>query len=262
MEPQLKNKHSQSLSHMLAIDKRPWFDAAALVIAVTLTYMSVSSFAPELEIYQLIFKPGSETLSFAIITLAISFFYVLVFAIRRLNELGTKIEQANTDSLVGIFNRRKGTELLIEAIHKANLHHIPLSVIMLDIDNFKDINDKFGHDAGDEVLKGVIELVQSCSRHSDILIRWGGEEFIVGCSGTSIHAANKLATRIRQAIEEYKFAFGQQVTASFGVTEYQLCEDLDQLVKRVDNHLYKSKKSGKNNVWSNELDEEEDIQLQ
>jgi diguanylate cyclase (GGDEF)-like protein len=219
-----------------------------LVACVFATFIFAIMFNLGRLFYQLLDSYFSFDMDNIVLALAISTFYLVLYSFRRANDLKIQVSQANTDALIGIFNRRKGTELLMHEIDRANLTNLHLSLIMLDIDNFKAINDGFGHEAGDRVLKGVMSLVQQLTRRSDILIRWGGEEFIIGCPGTELRYAVALAERIRRAIANYDFDLGKAVTASLGVSEYQLCEDFESFVRRADENLYLSKKSGKNQV--------------
>lgn len=219
-----------------------------LVACVFATFILAIIFNLGRLFYQLLDKYFSFDLDNIVLALAISTFYLVLYSFRRANDLKIQVSQANTDALIGIFNRRKGTELLKHEVDRANLTNLHLSLIMLDIDNFKAINDGYGHEAGDKVLKGVMSLVQQLTRRSDILIRWGGEEFIIGCPGTELRYAVALAQRIRMAIAAHDFGLEQAVTASLGVSEYQLCEEFESFVRRADENLYVSKKSGKNQV--------------
>ena len=250
------------MDRFLAQENKGWIDSISLVLAIVVTYLSLSHIDGMAYVTSLIESGESVPLGNLVLTLACSSVYLLIYIFRRHYELSNKTAQANQDALVGIYNRRKGTELLEDELQRANLHRVPLSVIMFDIDNFKAINDTFGHDKGDEVLKEVINQARQHSRKTDILIRWGGEEFVIGCCNTKLEAANKMADRIRQAICDHQFSLGERVTASFGITEYQLCEDLDEFIGRADKLLYKSKKAGKNRLWSCDLLDEEDWQLQ
>lgn len=244
-------------------EKHMWLDALVLSMAFLLTYWILSKYDLAATVFAFSSSNPHFSMDTIILTFAITAFYLVVYILRRQTYLRFKIRQANTDALVGVYNRRKGTELLLEEIQRANLHRVPFSLVMFDIDNFKNINDRHGHDRGDQVLKEIINLAQQHSRGTDILVRWGGEEFIIGCCATGLDAAEKLADRIRHAISEYDFSIDAPVTASFGATDYQLCEELDELLKRADNLLYKSKKAGKNQVWSVlDIDEEEEIILQ
>lgn len=254
---------SHIFKRMRSSEKRMWLDALILAMAFLVTYWFLDKNGLAARVSDFSKEHPSLSIDTLLLTLAITAVYLIAYIIRRQTYLRFKIRQANTDSLVGVYNRRKGTELLQEEIQRANLHRVPFSLVMFDIDNFKKINDKHGHDRGDQVLKEVIHLAQQHSRSTDILVRWGGEEFVIGCCGIGLDVAKKLADRIRHAIAEHDFSIQDRVTASFGATDYQLCEELDELVKRADNLLYKSKKAGKNQVWSVlDLDDEEDIILQ
>jgi diguanylate cyclase (GGDEF)-like protein len=230
---------------------RAMCDTLMLVVCVFATFILVIMFNLARQFYQVLDDYVPFDLDNIVLAMAISCFYLVLYSFRRANDLKVQVSQANTDVLIGIFNRRKGTELLKQEVDRANLTNLHLSLIMLDIDNFKAINDGHGHEAGDRVLKDVMSLVQQLTRRSDILIRWGGEEFIVGCPGTELRYAVALAQRIRRAIAAHDFGLEQGVTASLGVSEYQLCEELDALIRRADEHLYVSKKSGKNQVNAN-----------
>jgi diguanylate cyclase (GGDEF)-like protein len=129
----------------------------------------------------------------------------------------------------------------------AERYEAPFSVIMLDIDDFKKINDTYGHDEGDAVLQKIAEILLTQSRESDIVGRWGGEEFLIICQQSRIDGALTVAEKICHAIEKEVFANNVTVTASFGVAEYSDKTKLSVVV-RADNALYKAKKEGKNKV--------------
>jgi len=122
------------------------------------------------------------------------------------------------------------------------------SLIIIDIDYFKDVNDTYGHLVGDDILKCVSKIVQENIRATDIFGRWGGEEFMITLQSTDINHAEKLAEKIRVATERYEFNVPEQVTVSLGVTEYRSNEDKDSFTKRVDEALYEAKNSGRNRV--------------
>ncbi len=119
---------------------------------------------------------------------------------------------------------------------------------MFDIDDFKKVNDSYGHDTGDYVLKQIASITKEISRNADVFIRWGGEEFIILCPQTDVKDAYSFADRLRKSIEEYKFKDVEKVTASFGVSAIDSTESLRLLIDRVDSALYKSKENGKNMV--------------
>ena len=156
------------------------------------------------------------------------------------------IIKADTDPLLGVLNRRKGNELITNEFQK--LKHRPSSLIMFDIDNFKKINDTFGHDVGDDVLREITAILERITRKHDKIIRWGGEEFIILCPKLNLDEAHLLAERFRETIELHTFEFASQVTASFGVIALNKKEDLRAQVIKLDNNLYTSKREGKNRV--------------
>jgi diguanylate cyclase (GGDEF)-like protein len=233
---------------LLTYESRSLADFLLLIIACMSVFCLVSTF--DLAEQYDDFAQSYEAIELDEIPIALSICLVLVsiFTFRRLQDLKSKIVLANMDSLAEIYNRRKGEELLKYHIKSANLHNIPLSVIMIDIDDFKLINDQFGHDIGDVVLKDVIKLAQDKVRRGDILVRWGGEEFLIVCPQLDKSVAVQLAERIRIAIMEHRFHTVNKVTASFGVAEYQLCENDTEFVARADALLYESKGEGKNRV--------------
>jgi diguanylate cyclase (GGDEF)-like protein len=154
---------------------------------------------------------------------------------------------ALTDSLTNIYNRR-GLELLSEKeATRSERYGRDLSMILFDLDNFKIINDTYGHAAGDEVLKKVSDIAQAHLRKGDELGRWGGEEFMVVCSETDVKQAERVAERLRLAIANGSWN-GLNVTASFGVASRQTGELLGSLYERADAALYKAKRAGKNCV--------------
>jgi diguanylate cyclase (GGDEF)-like protein/PAS domain S-box-containing protein len=157
-------------------------------------------------------------------------------------------EEASIDSLTGAFNRTRFEKFFDYEIEKAQMSNNTLSILMFDIDHFKSINDNHGHHVGDEVLKGIVELVMKNLKRVDIFARWGGEEFIVLLPGTTLKNAHKLAENLREKIENASFSTAGKITASFGVGEYQDKESKKDFFNRVDELLYKAKKAGRNRV--------------
>ncbi len=150
------------------------------------------------------------------------------------------------DDLTGIFNRRKFESSLKDSIKLASRYKRPLSLVMFDIDRFKVINDNFGHQAGDSVLRELTALVGTALRDTDILARYGGEEFMVIMPETDINDAENIAERIRKTVENSIFKYVTAVTISLGVSRYADGEDADGFIKRVDGALYKAKQAGRN----------------
>jgi diguanylate cyclase (GGDEF)-like protein/PAS domain S-box-containing protein len=155
---------------------------------------------------------------------------------------------ASHDSLTGLYNRRMFESLLEREMHRAKRYTYPLSIIFFDIDDFKKINDVHGHKVGDEVLIDIAVLVQNCIRNSDIIARWGGEEFILILPETNLQDAKDKAETIRETIANEIFPNSIHLTCSFGATLLLKTDTIYTLFKRCDDLLYKAKELGKNNV--------------
>ena len=162
-----------------------------------------------------------------------------------------------TDSLTGVFNRRYLDRRLDEEVVSARRYKQPLSVMLLDIDHFKQINDKYGHQTGDQVLIALGKTALEVLRETDILTRYGGEEFLIMSPHTPLAGAIKLAERIRQYIEAHDFGLpkapdathGPKVTVSIGVAVLgDGIEDTESLVRAADENLYRAKQQGRNQV--------------
>lgn len=153
------------------------------------------------------------------------------------------------DFLTNIYNRRKIEEMLINEYNRYERYRIPFSLILFDIDGFKTINDRYGHKNGDDVLKIITKMVKENIRKSDMLGRWGGEEFLIILFKTTAAEAYDVAEKIRCIIANVDFALPAPVTISLGVAEYNGNEKLDELVNRVDACLYEAKRRGKNNTY-------------
>lgn len=167
----------------------------------------------------------------------------------QLNESLQQVEQlAVTDTLTETYNRRKFDETIIQEHHRAKQEQAPFSLIMLDIDHFKKVNDKYGHSVGDLVLKQLSQLIRGLIRQGDLLIRWGGEEFLILLPTTLIEEAGPFAERIRVEVEQEQFAAAGLITISLGVAQLREGDSTDTLLKRVDNALYQAKHEGRNRV--------------
>ena len=157
-------------------------------------------------------------------------------------------ELSITDQLTKLYNRFKIEDVFKVEIDRSKRYKTSFSVIMLDIDHFKLVNDNFGHDVGDAVLKDMAMILKSIVRVTDIVGRWGGEEFMVIASNTNKESALVLAEKIRKAIETHLFEVIGSKTASFGVSEYREGDTQEDIVKRADNGLYEAKENGRNRV--------------
>jgi diguanylate cyclase (GGDEF)-like protein/hemerythrin-like metal-binding protein len=167
----------------------------------------------------------------------------------RLQQALKDLEQlAFTDRLTGAWNRRYFEQIVAAEIARSRRYRQPLSLIFIDIDHFKRVNDRHGHQTGDVVLIEVTQLVRESIRHSDILTRWGGEEFIVLVPATRLNEALALAEKLRAKLAAYEFPEVGPVTISLGVAEYLLEEELDGWLRRADQALYAAKGNGRNQV--------------
>lgn len=163
-------------------------------------------------------------------------------------------KNAISDPLTGIYNRRyfeEEAEKIISAINKPEQEerkegYEHFSILFTDIDNFKNINDTLGHNVGDVVLKEVSKIINANVRDSDTVVRWGGEEFVVGLPGADEKEASIVAEKIRKAVEEYKSR--AKITLSIGVACYNSDLDLGEFIKNADLAMYRAKKTGKNRV--------------
>lgn len=184
----------------------------------------------------------------------------LVFKLyKRLSKAEQKLKELlNTDALTGLSNRRSVVGGLYKEVERARRYKRPFCCIMIDIDHFKKINDTYGHQAGDEVLRVIGKIMKSIFRNSDLTGRYGGEEFIVLLPETDIEGAMAAAEKIRAEVENAEIVIAEKevirMTSSFGVS--CLCEDDDMplekkaadLVGRADKALYKAKSEGRNRV--------------
>ncbi len=157
--------------------------------------------------------------------------------------------EASTDPLTKIANRLKFDSVFVEYSELAKRYGDTFSIILFDVDNFKNINDTFGHKVGDNVLVDLANLVKKEIRKSDTFARWGGEEFVILAPQSDLEQTIVLAEKLRSKIEEHNFKDIGNLTCSFGVAEFKNGYSLKELVKCADDVLYKAKRSGKNRVY-------------
>jgi diguanylate cyclase (GGDEF)-like protein/PAS domain S-box-containing protein len=157
-------------------------------------------------------------------------------------------ELSEIDPLTAIYNRRKLFELLGLETEKARRYERPLSLLIFDLDHFKKVNDKFGHDVGDIVLKITAHIIGDVIRNADIFARYGGEEFIIVSPETDINGAVALAEKVRATVEHYGYPAAGKITISAGVAELSAEDSGATLIKRADERLYAAKKQGRNRV--------------
>ena len=174
--------------------------------------------------------------------------------IRHNQRMAADLEKlATTDHLTSAFNRRHFVEVLRTETARSSLDRTPVSIILLDVDRFKRINDLHGHDAGDRVLEHVSRILQTQIRTEDTFARYGGEEFAALLPHAELVDAQKLAEELRLSLQGSPFPVVGTVTASFGVAEYQVGETINQLLKRADQALYAAKNAGRNCVRTGEV---------
>jgi len=171
---------------------------------------------------------------------------------KRTNELELANSQlellATTDSLTGIQNRYAFMHVIESEIKRSDRYHSHFSLIMFDIDFFKEVNDQYGHDVGDSVLIDLSHLITQQLRDVDAFCRLGGEEFIVLLPYTNLDVASQIAERLRQEVEGHPFKMITSLTISLGVVEHFQGEEVDEVLKRADVALYQSKENGRNQV--------------
>ena len=185
----------------------------------------------------------------------ISFFIVIIFlglilfVVLKLMNYSKKriLHQASLDPLTGALNRAAFNEKLTEALELVTHYRIASSLIFIDIDNFKDINDEMGHQAGDEVIKKVAEIMSSAKRKNDIFFRWGGDEFAI-IARCNLEDSVGLAGRILKNVREIYWKAGTCVTLSIGVSEIIWGDTKKDAFNRADKALYQSKENGKNRI--------------
>ncbi|QWG17944.1 diguanylate cyclase [Bradyrhizobium sediminis] len=164
-----------------------------------------------------------------------------------LQELAQNLRlRATTDPLTGLYNRAKFDESLASETARSERYKTPLALIMYDVDHFKQVNDVHGHQTGDDVLVRLSEIVFECIRTTDLLARWGGEEFVILAPGLDGEAAYQAAEKLRAAIEQATFSVAGKITCSFGVAEFSEGDSAATLVARADDALYRAKMRGRN----------------
>jgi diguanylate cyclase (GGDEF)-like protein len=166
--------------------------------------------------------------------------------LRHLNE---RLEHLSiTDKLTQIYNRVGIDNSINNELSRLKRYGHSFGIILLDVDYFKKVNDTFGHDVGDLVLKGIAEILKKHTRATDVVGRWGGEEFLIVSPETGREDINKLAELLRSHIEKHDFNPVDKVTCSFGTTIANKDDDINSLLKKADNALYEAKESGRNRV--------------
>ena len=155
---------------------------------------------------------------------------------------------ATTDELTKLMNRRKMQDELKKEWDRAARYERRFSIIIFDIDWFKRVNDVYGHQAGDSVLVELAKLAKESIRSTDIICRWGGEEFLILCPETNIDGAKELAIKLCSVVEDHQFTVNSKITISLGVCEFSGQKSLEDMIRQADDKLYEAKQRGKNTV--------------
>jgi diguanylate cyclase (GGDEF)-like protein len=182
-----------------------------------------------------------------------NFIYHLVYPLRNAILYQNAVQAAQLDSLTGINNRAAMDRCLERELELAHRHDHALSLMIVDVDHFKRINDSLGHSAGDAVLKTLTTCMKETMRASDMLFRYGGEEFALLLSGTDLDGARQMGERLRAAVDAYHFSYNNKkvdVTVSIGVASLGRRDSANRLFNKADAALYQAKKAGRNQVHS------------
>jgi len=203
--------------------------------------------------YYFIFKNDFLLMHLLWLFSAFSFGLLSAFVIEKSNKLiflnKQKLEYlATTDGLTGLCNRLRIENKVNEEMERAERYKRSLSVILLDIDHFKSVNDDYGHHIGDAVLREFSSIIKDGIRKVDAVGRWGGEEFLIILPETNIKEAENIAEQIRRKIENHIFTVVKHITSSFGVSEYIQGDNSQSTINRADKALYKAKECGRNQI--------------
>ena len=174
------------------------------------------------------------------------FIIILILGINGIRQNLLLKNLSQIDTLSGLYNRRFMNKKIEEEISKYKRYKIPFSVLLIDVDFFKKINDTYGHDKGDFVIKRISNLLKQNIRDSDICARWGGEEFLILVPNNNLDGALILANNLKELIEKNNFEIKENVTISIGVSTFDENSSQEKLLKSADIALYKAKENGRN----------------
>ena len=175
----------------------------------------------------------------------------LIYPLKNATLYNQALKMAYTDPLTKTNNRASFQDTMQREIKLARRNSSHLSIIFLDIDHFKDVNDNYGHECGDIALTSAANCIRDAVRGSDIIFRYGGEEFVILLSDTNIDGAQVIADRIRKNIENHTIAYGMEIiklTASLGISTLREDDNSDSIIQRADNAMYHAKENGRNQI--------------
>lgn len=224
-----------------------WINSIAVSLFVSLSFIIMSIYSIE-NIQVSEFSAGIVYIFIVIILCSITAYRNHYY--KRLQYISSKelIRISTTDHLSGAYNRAKLDDNLEELVEYSKKNKVPFSLVFIDFDNFKSINDFYGHLTGDNVIVEFAQIIRMSIREPDIFTRWGGEEFILLLPNTNIVEAIELGERLRSKIEMHSFKEVGRVTCSFGVVQLADDDDIKSLLQRADQKLYFAKNKGKNLV--------------
>jgi len=191
----------------------------------------------------------AEAVLLALVALMLFTFVLARPLLRAFRWTEEQASEARIDALTGLANRRALEEILAAEISRANRFKHELAIVLLDLDRFKEINDSFGHAAGDMMLRAVSRLLTSLARQGDTVARWGGEEFVVVLPETDLPGARRFAERLRRTIEAHPVG-EMRTSASCGVATMLPEDDVEALLGAADQGLYRAKTNGRNRTES------------
>lgn len=239
------------------------FSIIICIIIIFLLYFILSNFLrPYKRIYNLLLDFTNNKIDFNYIKNASRSIFQqakskeIYYMARAINKVSKKVikheenlkEMSYTDQLTKVLNRRKLDEILLKESYQSNRYNQDLSLILIDIDYFKTINDNYGHQVGDKILKQFSTLVNTHLRTSDFFGRWGGEEFLIICPNTNLEGALALAQKIQNLTRNYGYTHDISLTASYGIAQILGEETFSGLMSRTDEALYKAKNTGRDKI--------------
>ncbi len=225
------------------------YSLAIYVLVVALTLPHAVATMPGTGVMDGLFFTLQAYLAYAVIIIALYFFSDIQQRAYTMEETARTMRRlANTDALTALANRRQCEEQLTYELRRAERYGRVFSVLMIDIDHFKELNDRFGHLAGDDVLVDMARRIERMVRASDLIARWGGEEFLLLAPETNLEDARRLAEMTRHHIDTTTLADRHRVTISVGVASYRGGDTVQSVVARADAALYLAKRGGRNQV--------------